>query len=194
MSRATPFGCVNNTIRLRSGYYLDLADPQPDQFTLGDIAGALSKICRFGGQIDRFYSVAEHCIHCAEQGRADGLPLDTQAALLLHDATEAFCGDIVKPLKIMLPEYAAIESRMEAVIAEKFLIDFRREEYSVRKIDHEMLIAERRKLFSADDVEWTGEREVRKIEPWIECWLPEQAEAQFMKAAKMIGVKAQITV
>lgn len=44
------FGCVANSIRLRSGRYLDLADPKPDQFTLDDIAGALSKICRFGGQ------------------------------------------------------------------------------------------------------------------------------------------------
>lgn len=37
------FGCVNNTIRLRSGLYFDLADPKPEQFTFADIAGALSK-------------------------------------------------------------------------------------------------------------------------------------------------------
>lgn len=189
MTVPNAFGCVKNTIRLRSGSYFDLLEPRPDQFTLADIAGALSKICRFGGQIEKFYSVAEHSLHCAEQGRLDGLPLDTQAALLLHDAAEAFIGDVVKPLKIMLAEYAEIETRVEAVIAEKFTIDFRREKYSVSKIDHEMLIAERKALFSADDVEWCGEKEVRQIEPWLECWLPEQAEAQFLKAAKMIGIK-----
>ena len=99
------FGCVRNTIRLRSGIYFDLADPKPEQIEITDIAGALSKICRFGGHCYRFYSVAEHCYHCSMVAEASPL------ALLLHDAAEAFTGDIVKPLKIMLPEFAAIERR-----------------------------------------------------------------------------------
>src|SRR5581483_7354063 len=111
------FGCINNTIRLRSGRYLDLADPRPDQFAFADIAGGLSKICRFGGQINHFYSVAEHCWHCCKLAGADGQCLETQVAVLMHDAAEAFCGDVVKPLKIMLPEYAEIERRVEAAIA-----------------------------------------------------------------------------
>lgn len=189
MTVPNAFGCVKNTIRLRSGSYFDFLEPRPEQFTLGDIAGALSKICRFGGQIESFYSVAEHSFHCAELGAKDGLPLDAQAALLLHDAAEAFIGDVVKPLKIMLTEYGEIERRVEAVIAEKFLIDFRREDTSIREIDHAMLIAERRALFTKDEVEWCGENEVRKIDFWPECWLPEQAEAKFLQLAKMIGLK-----
>lgn len=184
------FDCVNNTIRLRSGRYFDLADPQPDQFEFSDIAGALSKICRFGGQIEHYYSVAEHCWHCAEQARKDGLPLETQVALLMHDAAEAFCGDMVKPLKIMMPGYAEVEARIESAIAERFQIDFRREEFLVRKIDHEILIAERRYLFSRDDVEWIGEREVRKIDVDFWCWSPGTAEAQFTSLARFIGIKA----
>lgn len=183
------FGCVKNTIRLRSGCYFDFIDPQPDQFTLADIAGALAKICRFGAQCDHFYSVAEHSIHCAEQALQDGMPLDTQIALLMHDSPEAFCGDMVKPLKVMLPEYSAVEKRVEAAIAEKFLIDFERERYTIREIDHAMLIAERLQLFSRDDVEWTGEREVRKLTVHIGAWRPEEAEARFMRKAKMLGVK-----
>jgi uncharacterized protein len=188
MGTIQPFGCVKNTIRLRSGLYFDFIDPQQDQFTLEDIAGALSKICRFGGQIDRFYSVAEHCVHCAEQGRKDGLGLVTQQALLLHDAAEAFCGDVVKPLKIMLLEYENIERRVGQVIEDKFLLDFQAESSFVREIDHAMLIAERRELFSADDVVWAGEKEVRVIRPWLECWMPEQAEAQFLKTAKELDL------
>ncbi len=56
---APTFGCGANTIKLRSGKYLDLKDPQPDQFDFEDIAGALAKICRFGAQCNEFYSVAE---------------------------------------------------------------------------------------------------------------------------------------
>ena len=172
------FGCVKNTIRLRSGRYFDFVNPQPDQFVLSDIAGALSKICRFGGQIDSFYSVAEHCVHCAEVARQDGRPTSTQAALLLHDAAEAFCGDVVKPLKLMLTEYAAIESRVEAVIAAKFGIDFEKEAAAIREIDHAMLIAERRKMFSPDKVTWFGENEVRRLEIGFRLWYPMEAESE----------------
>ena len=182
------FGCVKNTIRLRSGLYFDFIDPQPDQFTLEDIAGALSKICRFGGQANEFYSVAEHCVHCARQAECDGNNLDTQAACLMHDAAEAFCGDVVKPLKVMLPQYAEIEERVEAVIAEKFCIDFRREKEIVREIDHAMLIAERLAMFTKDDVLWAGENEVRRLTRHFECWLPLLAESRFLRTAKMIGL------
>lgn len=183
------FGCVNNTIRLRSGHYLDLANPQPDQFTLEDIAGALSKICRFGGQCDYFYSVAEHSYLCVCVAERDGLPLDTQQAVLLHDAAESFIGDMVKPLKIMMPGYAEVEARVEAAIAEKFCIDFERERESIRKIDHEMLIAERRAMFSPDKVTWAGEDEVRRLQVDFQTWVPNHAEVAFMRLAKFIGIK-----
>lgn len=181
MSNGNSFGCVKNTIRLRSGLYFDLADPQPEQFTLKDIAGALSKICRFGGQCERFYSVAEHCYHCSMV--AESVPL----ALLLHDAAEAFCGDVVKPLKNMLADYGPIEQRIENVIAAKYGgLDF--EQPEVREIDQAMLIAERRAMFSADSVKWTGEDSVRRLDIWFECWGPAQAEAKFMSRAKQLGI------
>lgn len=183
------FGCVNNTIRLRSGRYFDLADPRPDQFTFGDIAGALSKICRFGGQIESYYSVAEHCVLCSKVAEGDGLPLDTQIAALMHDAAEAFCGDMVKPLKVMLPRYKEIEEASESVVAEKFTIDFRREESSIREIDHAMLIHERRFMFSADNVVWTGEKDVRRLTIQIQNWRPDHAEAAFVNRARMLGIR-----
>lgn len=186
---ASSFGCVNNTIRLRSGRYFDLADPKPDQFTFGDIAGALSKICRFGGQIDSYYSVAEHSVLCSKVAADDGLPLDTQIAVLMHDAAEAFCGDMVKPLKVMLPHYREIEAAIETVVAEKFTIDFRREGHSIREIDHAMLIQERRCLFSADNVVWVGEKEVRQLAIIPNCWRPDHAEAAFVNRARMLGVR-----
>jgi len=185
-TNAGSFGCVKNTIRLRSGLYFDFVDPQPDQFTLADIAGALSKICRFGGQVDMFYSVAEHCWHCSNQGTEDQLPPRVQASLLFHDAAEAFCGDVVKPLKIMLAEYSVIEHRVEKVIAEKFGLDF--EHPAIREIDHAMLIAERKALFSKDDVEWFGEKEVRILKPMLRCWGPTGAEQAFIKQAAFFDI------
>lgn len=192
MRDMTAFGCVSNTIRVRSGRYFDLANPKPDQFTFADIAGALSKICRFGGQVDLFYSVAEHLHHCAEQAEIDRLPFKTQQAVLMHDAAEAFIGDMVKPLKIMLPDYARIERVIEDVIGEKFGIDFHVETEAVRKIDNEMLIAERRALFSSDSVKWTGEDDVRQLSVGFCCWRPHDASSQFTKTARSAGINVNI--
>lgn len=185
------FGCVKNTIRLRSGRYFDFLDPQPDQFTFSDITGALSKICRFGGQCPRFYSVAEHCWHCAGVAETDGLSPVTQIACLLHDATEAFCGDVVKPLKIMLPDYAQIEARVQTAIANKFSVDFEAESGAVREIDWAMLIAERRGLFSPDTVKWHGEDEVRRLSVPFFCWQPNYAESAFCNLAGRLGIDTE---
>lgn len=184
------FGCVNNTIRLRSGKYLDLANPKPDQMTFADIAGALSKICRFGGQCDRFYSVAEHCYHCAMQAKNDGRDLEDQKACLLHDAAEAFIGDVVKPLKIMLPDYSEVEMLMEDCIANKF--DIQSPIHIVREIDHAMLIAERRRMFSRDEVIWSGEETVRSLSIEFKCWSPSEAEQMFVLRATAIGINVQV--
>jgi uncharacterized protein len=191
MAGSKAFGCVANTIRLRSGLYFDLADPKPDQFAFSDIAGALSKICRFGGQIADFYSVAEHCFHCCEVARQDGQCLDTQIAVLMHDAAEAFCGDVVKPLKVMLDEFAEVERRVEAAIAEKFLIDFDRESAYIREVDQAMLIAERNALFRADGVVWTGEETARPLAVAVKTRAPHEAESKFTSLARSIGIETE---
>jgi predicted HD phosphohydrolase len=182
------FGVVGNTMRLLSGKYFDLANPRPEDFTFFDIAGPLAKICRFGGQIDYFYSVAEHLWHCTYLAEKDGLPIETQQAILLHDAAEAFIGDVIKPLKIMFSEYKKIELDVEWAISQKFAIDFAREEQAIKKIDHEMLIAERRHLFSKDDVEWEGENEVRKVEVQFRKWDHHEAEFAYIRLADRIGI------
>ena len=62
-----------------------------------DIAHALGNICRFNGHCSRFYSVAEHSVRCAEA--AKGYPDEIIKQCLMHDASEAYLGDIVTPLK-----------------------------------------------------------------------------------------------
>lgn len=190
-SVAPAFGCVGTTIRLRSGCYLDLLDPQPEHFTFADLAGALSKLCRFGGQVDRFYSVAEHSFHCAHLAELDGHSVDVQRAVLMHDAAEAFIGDIVKPLKLQLPQVAAIERRIENVIAAKYgALGFAAYESIIREIDQAMLFHERRLLFSGDEVPWAGENETRKVPDKISLlkWDAPTAEACFIICGTILGI------
>lgn len=90
-------------------------DPQPSDFHIRDIAHALSNLCRFNGQCKRFYSVAEHSLLCSYL-----VPQEYALEALLHDATEAYCGDMVFPLKAMLPAFVEVEQRIDAAIRTRF--------------------------------------------------------------------------
>lgn len=80
-----------------------------------DIAHALGNLCRFTGQCRRFYSVAEHSVHVSRM-----MPGDLALVGLLHDATEAYCADLARPLKQLVPDYRAVEDAIWLAIAEKF--------------------------------------------------------------------------
>lgn len=102
---------------------VDFANPTAEMIDAIDIAHALAHICRFGGHTYTFYSVAEHSILVAALA-----PKHLKKAALLHDAAEAYIGDVIKPLKNLLGEpYAEIERAFERAIAVKFnvpLADF----------------------------------------------------------------------
>lgn len=103
-------------IRTVSGRYVNLIDPKPEQIVIGDIAHALGRICRFGGHVATFCSVAEHSLNVANMVLRQCGEGRVVLAALLHDATEAYLGDMVRPLKQAMPEYRAIESRMAGAI------------------------------------------------------------------------------
>lgn len=106
---------TGNVILTASGQYVDLLKPQADTIVPIDIATGLSNICRFGGHTSAFYSVAQHCVLVSRL-----VPAKLALAGLLHDAAEAYVGDVVAPLKQHLTDYKPIEHRIERVIARKF--------------------------------------------------------------------------
>lgn len=105
-----------------SGKEINLLNPCEDDIDIFDIAQALSNICRFGGHLNQFYSVAQHSVlvmAIVEPWNAD-LALEA----LLHDATEAYLGDVISPLKHLLgASYKTLEANFETVIAQKFLLN-----------------------------------------------------------------------
>ena len=101
------------------GVLLDLNDPDPSLIKIKDIGWALAQNLRFNGHTSRPYSVAMHCIHMSEV-----VPDHLRKAAFLHDASEAYMGDLITPIKQHFPLYAEIEDRLIKVIFDMYGVPF----------------------------------------------------------------------
>lgn len=113
---------IGPTILTSDGQEFDFTAPGKHEVKIEVIAAALSKICRFTGHCREFYSVAQHSVLVSRlvQRSFMGSPGIEQYRLamygLLHDAAEAYMGDMSGPLKKLIPAYKEIEHRVEAVV------------------------------------------------------------------------------
>jgi 5'-nucleotidase len=114
--------------------------PNPAAVEIIDIAQALSNYCRWGGHVNTFMSVAEHSV--AVSHLCD--PEDAMIGLL-HDAAEAYIGDVIRPLKY-LPEiykvYKPIETAVTQAIADSLKMPSLEKTTSVERADEVMLASE----------------------------------------------------
>lgn len=138
----------NGQIQTRSGGYFDILSPEVSPIDIIDIAHALSNLCRFTGHTHHFYSVAQHSVLVSRL-----VPPKFQMAALLHDAAEAYLGDVTSPLKALLPEYKRIERRVEAAILDRFGLPSWLP-LEVKHADLVMLATERRDLMPATPEKW----------------------------------------
>jgi len=88
---------------MRSGAIVDLARPEAGPFLIEDIAQRLSITYRYGGSTKFTYSVAQHSIIMSRwlEAELDYEPSVWMAALL-HDAAEAYVGDMGRGVKNFL--------------------------------------------------------------------------------------------
>ena len=91
-----------------------------------DIAHALSHACRFGGHSEGHLSVARHSIHVMQWLERHEATVQECLAGLLHDAAEAYIGDMVRPLKHRdeFQLYRALDDRVTAIILKHFHLPF----------------------------------------------------------------------
>ena len=106
-----------------------------------DIAHALSLLCRGGGHLLRFYSVGQHSLNCMKEAQARGWSRRVQFACLMHDASEAYLSDVIRPVKAHFPLYAEAERNAMARIRETFgLLDLNEEENRQWKHSQKVLV------------------------------------------------------
>jgi hypothetical protein len=154
--------------------------PGPDDIDIEDIAHALSNICRFNGHCRRLYSVAQHSVIVSQF-------VQPQNALwgLLHDASEAYTGDIIRPLK-MIPEvnnaFRNIEQATQYAIAEKFGLKYPCPA-DVGTIDQRLLVNESRDVMGGQTAGDWG-ISLSKLEVKIQPWRPEDAKMAFLERYK----------
>lgn len=164
-----------HTIALQSGGRFDLAEPHFSTFDIVDVAQGLGAICRFTGHTREFYSVAEHCVIAASLARSDAA-----YAALMHDAAEAFIGDVSTPLKQLLPDYRAIERAVEAELFRRFDVPDPLPD-EVKRVDRYLLEQEQRRFMQKPDFLQSP----FDNRPWavnFPCWSPAEASRQFLAA------------
>jgi hypothetical protein len=123
-----------------SGIKFDLLEPSVEMIEIDDIAHSLSQVNRFTGHCKFPYPVSQH-------SRIGSFLVPENDALwfLLHDASEAYLGDMSSPLKHYTPvgdEYKKIEHKIQNIICDRFSID-REKPKSIKQIDGDMYTIER---------------------------------------------------
>ena len=152
----------------RSRFYFD---PGQVLIIIEDIAHALSNICRFNGHSRVFYSVAQHSVLMAEY-----ISIGYKNAALLHDAHEAYIGDVSSPLKSLLPDYQSIEQKIQRNVLQVFGLDSVPQ--AVKDLDKQMLITEMLALDLWDDA--LDMDLYNRLDIEIHPWIPEKAEKEFL--------------
>lgn len=169
-------------IEASSGQYVNVLRPHPGDIDIQDIAHALSMQCRFNGHIRKFYSVAEHCIRVANH-----LPPALRIHGLLHDAAEAYLGDIVTPVKHLLFGYRRMEESMLRAIYTSLGLPLptRAERAAVKRADMLALREEAWTLLPSRG-RWRVDSTVTEPEETLLCLGPADAELMWLGTFKAL--------
>ncbi len=164
-----------------SGRWVNPFDPDPDQLDAGDIARALANQCRFGGHSRVFYSVAQHSVIVSEVVEQRGGDAEDVFAALMHDAAEAYLGDMPHPLKhrsALGAAFRAAEEQLEQALRDRFRI--RADVPEIKRADRALLATERR-AFSAEDWHWPELEGVEPLELELTAMAPDEAAEAFAR-------------
>ena len=182
-------GRVGEWMQVASGRKFFPQDPRPEEIKINDIANGLALTCRYGGQgnVDKFYSVAEHSLLMARytlQNRSGNSynMLSLALAVLMHDAAEAYAGDLIRSIKSAVRDaYAPLEDNIQEVILKKYgLLQFSLNwAQTIKEIDNRIVVNEKAVLFNSPQ-DWAADTLVALPRVEIKCYDPPTAKKMFL--------------
>lgn len=150
-----PGDAKESWLQTLSGKLISVQNPDPSMLIFEDIVASLTKQCRFNGHCNAFYSVGEHTVRgvkLVEKLYPKNLSL--KRSFFIHDFTEGYVGDVIRPVKKHLPEFKIIEAGFHRAIAKAFNVEDY-DEKGVHEIDNYMAMWEKRDLLPST-VYWPG--------------------------------------
>lgn len=174
-------------------------DARVEDVDLKDIAHSLALQTRWNGHCKTFYSIASHSLACAKVAEEYGASAADVMWCLMHDAAEAYIGDIISPIKrTLVVDFGdamtamtinEAEDHLLRIIARKFRIPEKMPPIA-KEIDLRMLVTEALHLTNyARDDHWVTEKPWAHIKPYGDDHVllmqsPTMAEATFLARAE----------
>lgn len=188
---------AKGTMRTWSGVLVDPLHPQLDTVRIDDIAHALSMVCRYSGHVDAHYSVAQHSIEVSLYLLQMGASPLCQLMGLLHDAEEAYFGDMSSPLKKHYPDYRKHGDAMREFIYDKYIPDWRElpmYEDLVHKADQDLYQIERISMLLpyGEAEELCNKKYGRSVIKYGKE--PKEVEAEFLRRFASLGATERVSV
>jgi hypothetical protein len=173
LTRDPSTGRIGDWMQTVSGERFWPFDPRSEDISIVDIAHGLSNTCRYNGHTRPFYSVAQHSVlvsqNCSPQNRRWAL---------LHDAAEAYIGDMIRPIKKYFPLFIEIETRIMECVCEKYGLP-KAMPAEVDEMDNRILLNEKRDLRMNSSFYHNPKGEPLPIPP-IKALTPEESYNFFM--------------
>ena len=202
--RDSPKGAATDSpwMQLSSGAAFDLVGQEPAQIDIRDIAVSLAKICRYNGHTARhiFYSVAQHSV-LVSNIMHKATP-EAQLYALLHDAHEAYVGDMIRPVKQLFEGFDVYDARadVENVIQRSVHMAVGLPHpvpahiaKAIKTADEILLATERRDIMAEPARPWRSLPDPvgQVIRPWPWSWAEEKFMVRYSDLRIACGMSAE---
>ncbi len=162
----------------RTGKKINPGNMDKEDVDIEDIAWSLSHLCRYNGHCDYFYSVAQHSVYVSKV--VESLGGDPKKGLI-HDATECYLGDMVKPVKTRpdMKGYVDLEDKVMNTIGKAFGFYTPIMTDIVKKADNIVLFSEKDQIIKYP-MDWGWGNDIPRMKEKIKPMYPKEAYDFFM--------------
>ena len=153
-------------------------NPSFEMIDIRDIAKGLAYKPHFSGFSPKFFSIAEHSLAVEEMiALIDKDNYHARLEALLHDASEAYTGDMIKPIKNLLPNFVMIEKKIQSTIYSKYGIQPKSYDLDIKPTDNRIQDIEAMAFYRKDADLSPFERIL--VEKYIKYLTPDEALKEF---------------